>query len=163
VKDVAHKSANDRDRVAFLRIIATSRLEVIHRNLGEALKAANITGDGGTLNRQAKAAAHSAFESSKQRFFNHLITAMKCPTLIRAIEADLTEGRAAIVQLVSTSEALMERRLAEIPAGEWSDLSIDVTPKEYVLCRSRHKTYSAELPVMPSDDANPQSLRRFVR
>ena len=60
--------------------------QIIHRNLGEALKAANITGDGGTLNRQAKAAAHSAFESNKQRFFNHLITAMKCPTLIRAIE-----------------------------------------------------------------------------
>jgi hypothetical protein len=37
------------------------------------------------------------------------------------------------VQLVSTSEALMERRLAHIPAGEWGDLSVDVTPREYVL------------------------------
>ena len=27
----------------------------------------------------------------------------------------------------------MERRLAEIPASEWGDLSIDVTPREYVL------------------------------
>ena len=107
--------------------------QVIHQNLTAALKVANITGDGGTLNRQAKAAAHSAFESNKQRFFNHLITAMKVPTLLRAIEADLAAGKAAIVQLVSTSEALMERRLADIPAGEWGDLSVDVTPREYVL------------------------------
>ncbi|MFZ1103466.1 MAG: strawberry notch C-terminal domain-containing protein, partial [Hyphomicrobiaceae bacterium] len=107
--------------------------QVIHQNLDAALKAANVTGDAGTLNRQAKAAAHSAFESNKQRFFNHLITAMKCPTLIRAIERDFADGRAAIVQLVSTSEALMERRLAQIPAGEWGDLAVDVTPREYVL------------------------------
>jgi hypothetical protein len=125
--------------------------QIIHRNLGEALKAANITGDEGTLNRQAKAAAHSAFESNKQRFFNHLITAMKCPTLIRTIEADIAEGRAAIVQLVSTSEALMERRLAEIPAGEWGDLSVDVTPREYALDylahsfpTQLHETYTDE-------------------
>jgi hypothetical protein len=29
VKDVVHKSANDRDRVALLRIIATSPLEIL--------------------------------------------------------------------------------------------------------------------------------------
>jgi hypothetical protein len=73
VKDVAHKSANDRDRVAFLRIIATSRLEVIHNNLTAALEATHITGGsragrGRTLNAQAKSAARSAFESTKQRF-----------------------------------------------------------------------------------------------
>jgi hypothetical protein len=108
--------------------------QVIHRNLDEALKAAKVTGeDGGTQNKVAKAAARSAFESSKQRFFNHLITAMKVATLIRAIEADLETGKAAIVQLVSTSEALMERRLAQIPASEWGDLSVDITPREYVL------------------------------
>ena len=58
----------------------------------------------------------SAFEGAKQRFFGHLLTAMKCPSLIRAIEADLDAGRSAVVQLVSTGEALMERRIAEIPA-----------------------------------------------
>ncbi|MCC7251677.1 strawberry notch family protein, partial [Hyphomicrobium sp.] len=107
--------------------------QVIHTNLDAALKAANVTGDGGTLNRQAKSAARSAFESNKQRFFNHLITAMKTPTLIRAVEADRARGHAAVIQLVTTSEALMERRLANIPPAEWSDLSVDVTPREYVL------------------------------
>jgi hypothetical protein len=51
------------------------------------MEAANITGASGTLNRQAKSAARSAFESAKQRFFGHLLTSMKTPTLIRSISA----------------------------------------------------------------------------
>jgi len=97
------------------------------------MQAANITGDGGTLNRQAKSAARSAFESAKQRFFGHLLTSMKTPTLIRSIEQDLIDGHAAVIQIVSTGEALMERRLAEIPTEEWNDVRVDITPREYVL------------------------------
>ena len=107
--------------------------QIIHQNLEAALKATNVTGETSTLNGQAKAAAKSAFESNKQRFFNHLITAMKTPTLLKSIAADLEAGFAAVVQLVSTGESLMERRLAEIPTSEWGDLSIDVTPREYVV------------------------------
>ena len=106
--------------------------QVIHNNLTAALEAANITSETGTLNRNAKAAARSAFESTKQRFFSHLITSMMTPTLIGAIEQDRADGHAAVVQIVSTGEALMERRLAEIPTEEWSDLHVDVTPREYV-------------------------------
>src|SRR3546814_7874561 len=81
--------------------------------------AANITGagpDGGTktLNAQAKSAARSAFESAKQRFFNHLITAMKTPTLIAAIDRDLAEGHACVVQIVSTGEARSEEHTSEL-------------------------------------------------
>ena len=61
---------------------------VIHRNLDAAMEAANITGSEGTLNRQAKSAARSAFESAKQRFFGHLLTSMKTPTLVRSIERE---------------------------------------------------------------------------
>jgi hypothetical protein len=107
--------------------------QVIHNNLAAALQAANVTGETGTLNRQAKSAARSAFESAKQRFFNHLITAMKTPALIAAVERDLQAGHAAVIQIVSTGEALMERRLSEIPTEEWSDVSVDITPREYVL------------------------------
>jgi predicted RNA methylase len=107
--------------------------QVIHNNLDAALRAANVTSESGTLNAQAKAAARSAFEAAKQRFFGHLITSMKTPTLIRAIERDLAAGHAAIVQIVSTGEALMERRLAEIPTEEWGDVQVDITPREYVL------------------------------
>ncbi|MDO9640899.1 MAG: strawberry notch family protein [Pseudotabrizicola sp.] len=105
---------------------------VIHNNLDAAMEAANITGSDGTLNRQAKSAARSAFESTKQRFFGHLLTSMKTPTLIRSVAADLAAGHAAVIQIVSTGEALMERRLAEIPTEEWNDLTVDVTPREYV-------------------------------
>ncbi|MCR4268660.1 strawberry notch family protein [Nitratireductor sp. ZSWI3] len=106
--------------------------QIIHNNLDAAMQAANITGSEGTLNRQAKSAARSAFESTKQRFFGHLLTSMKTPTLIRSIERDLEEGHAAVIQIVSTGEALMERRLAEIPTEEWNDICVDVTPREYV-------------------------------
>src|SRR6185436_4509784 len=37
-----------------------------------------------------------------------------------------------VVQLVSTGEALMERRLADIPTEEWGDLVVDTTPREAV-------------------------------
>ena len=107
--------------------------KVIHANIEDALQATGIVDGKETLDRNAKAAALSAFESAKQRFFGHLLTAMKCPTLFRAIDADLEEGRACVVQLVSTGEALMERRIADIPTSEWDDLSIDLTPREYVL------------------------------
>ncbi len=109
---------------------------IIHNNLDAAMQAANITGgDGGsgTLNRQAKSAARSAFESAKQRFFGHLLTSMKTPTLIRSITADLEAGHSSVIQIVSTGEALMERRLAEIPTEEWGDLKMDLSPREYVL------------------------------
>jgi predicted RNA methylase len=107
--------------------------QVIHNNLDAAMQAANVTGEHGTLNAQAKSAARSAFESAKQRFFSHLITSMKTPTLIAAIERDLDAGHAVIIQIVSTGEALMERRLAEIPTEEWGDVQVDITPREYVL------------------------------
>ena len=110
---------------------------IIHNNLDAAMQAANITGGGeggsGTLNRQAKSAARSAFESAKQRFFGHLLTSMKTPTLIRSITRDLEKGHSAVIQIVSTGEALMERRLAELPTEEWNDVRVDITPREYVL------------------------------
>ena len=107
--------------------------QIIHNNLDAALQAANVTGERGTLNAQARSTARSAFESAKQRFFSHLITSMKTPTLIRAIERDLEAGHAAVIQIVSTGEALMERRLADIPTEEWGDVQVDITPREYVL------------------------------
>ncbi|MEY9123334.1 putative RNA methylase [Bradyrhizobium yuanmingense] len=106
---------------------------IIHNNLDAAMRAANITGETGTLNGQAKSAARSAFESAKQRFFGHLLTSMKTPSLIRSIDRDLDAGHAAVIQIVSTGEALMERRLAEIPTEDWGDVQVDITPREYVL------------------------------
>ena len=126
--------------------------QIIHKNLNEALQAANITGsDGSTYNRNAKAAARSAFESNKQRFFNHLLTAMKCPTLLAAIARDLEECHAVVLQIVSTNEALLDRRLAAIPTSEWNDLTVDITPREYVLDYLSH-SFPTQLFELYSDD-----------
>jgi hypothetical protein len=135
--------------------------QIIHNNLEAAFKAANITGAAGkALNAHAKAAARSAFESNKQRFFNHLIMAMKTPSLIASIRRDLANGDAAIVQIVSTNEALLDRRLAQIPAAEWGDLSIDITPREYVLDYLAH-AFPVQLYETYTDE-NGNSLSRPV-
>jgi hypothetical protein len=136
--------------------------EIIHNNLTAALEAANITGEGGrAYNRNAKSAARSAFESNKQRFFNHLITAMKVPSLIASIEGDLKAGHAAVIQIVSTSEALMERRLAEITTSEWGDLSCDITPREYVLDYLSH-SFPTQLYEVYSDENGDLQSRPVV-
>ena len=131
--------------------------QIIHKNLNAALEATNITGVDGTYNRNAKAAARSAFESNKQRFFNHLLTAMKCPTLIAAIARDLEDGHACVLQIVSTNEALLDRRLADIPASEWGDLSIDITPREYVLDYLSHSFPTQLFELYTDDEGNLQS------
>lgn len=77
--------------------------------------------------------------------------AMKCPSLIRAIEADMEEGNAAVVQIVSTNEALTERRLAEVPVSDWNDLDIDVTPREYVFDYLTH-AFPVHLHVVSLDE-----------
>jgi hypothetical protein len=135
---------------------------IIHNNLAAAMEAANITGDSGTLNRQAKSAARSAFESAKQRFFGHLLTSMKTPTLISSIEADLTLGHAAVIQIVSTGEALMERRLSVIPTEEWNDIRVDITPREYVLDYLAH-SFPVQLYEPFTDSEGNLSSRPVVR
>jgi len=131
--------------------------QVIHNNLEKALEAVGITSEDGTLNRNAKSAARSAFESNKQRFFNHLITAMKCPSVIMAIETDLKAGHSAVIQVVSTSEALMERRLAEIPVSEWNDLHVDITPREYVMDYLMHSFPTQLFEPYTDEDGNLKS------
>ncbi|MBB6469050.1 putative RNA methylase [Aminobacter lissarensis] len=118
--------------------------QVIHTNLGAALEASGITNGKGTLNKNAKAAARSAFESSKQRFFNHLLTSMKTPALIGAIDKDVADGHAAIIQIISTGQSLTERRLAEIPTEEWGDVQVDVTPRE-IVAEFLHHSFPTQL------------------
>ncbi len=124
---------------------------IIHNNLQEALRESGIMQGDDTLNRNAKSAAISAFEGMKQRFFGHLLTGMQCPSVIRSIQADLDDGRSAVVQLVSTGEALMERRIAEIPTSEWNDLSIDLTPRDGVLSYLQY-AFPVQLQEAFSDD-----------
>jgi protein-L-isoaspartate O-methyltransferase len=108
--------------------------QLIHANLAEALKAVGVNDETGKpRSGQAASAAHSAFEGAKLRFFGHLLAGLKAPSLVASIREDMGHDRSAVVQIVSTNEAVMERRLASVPPEEWNNLSIDMTPREYVL------------------------------
>ena len=107
--------------------------QLIHHNLRAALEAVGISEDGKPKSGQAASAVMSAFEGAKLRFFGNLLAGLKSPSLVASIRRDLGEGRSAVVQVVSTNEAVMERRLAEIPAEEWNNLAVDMTPKDQVL------------------------------
>ena len=108
--------------------------KIIHNNLQQALLATGITDPSANKTHgQAKSAAVSAFESAKQRFFSQLLTSMKCPSLCRAIEEDLASNQSVVIQVVTTGEAMLERRLAAIPPAEYNDITIDLTPREYII------------------------------
>lgn len=107
--------------------------QLIHQNLRAALEAVGVTEDGKAKSGLAASAVMSAFEGCKQRFFGHLLSGLKSPSLVGSIRQDLAAGRCSVVQIVSTNEAVMERRLAEIPAEEWNNLAVDLTPKDQVL------------------------------
>ena len=108
---------------------------IIHRNLDEALEATRVVDEdsGDTLNRNAKAAALSIFEGTKQRFFAQLLLSMKLPSLIPAMEEALASEHCVVVQLVSTAEAMLNRRLADLTPEEREALEIDLSPREYVI------------------------------
>jgi hypothetical protein len=136
--------------------------QIVHQHIGEALAATNVLSESGKArNGQARSAAYSAFEGAKQRFFNHLLTSMKCPSLIEAIERDLAEGHAAVVQLVSTDEALLDRRLAEIPPSQWDDIQVDLTPREYLFDYLRN-AFPVQLHEVWTDDEGVERTRPVV-
>ncbi|RMB09024.1 strawberry notch family protein [Eilatimonas milleporae] len=112
--------------------------EIIHHNLQDALRETNVMSDGKALNAQAKGAALSTFESVKQRLFNHLLISMATPMVIKRIEKDITNGHAVVIQIVSTGEALMDRRLAHIAPEDRYDIQVDVTPREYMIDYLKH-------------------------
>ena len=107
---------------------------IIHRNLEAALALTNVTDplEKRTLNSGALAAARSRFESCKQRFFGQLLLSMKLPSLLPAIAEARASGHSVVVQLVSTAEAMLDRRIAALTPDERADLCVDLSPREYI-------------------------------
>ncbi len=87
---------------------------------------------GGDKNARAKSAALSAFWGAHQRFFNQIITAMQMPSVLRSVEADLKEGRQAVLQLVNTNEASQERAAAKAESPEELE-DLDITPRDQLI------------------------------
>ena len=108
---------------------------IIHRNMEKALELTGVVDalDGGTKNAGAKAAARSRFESCKQRFFGSLLLSCKLPTVLAAVRQHLDAGQSVVLQLVSTAEAILNRRLGELSPDERADLDIDLSPREAVI------------------------------
>ena len=108
---------------------------VIHQNLEMALELTSIVDSmsGDTLNSGAKAAARSRFESCKQRFFGQLLLSMKLPTIIAATKIHIARDKSVVMQLVTTAESILDRRLGELSPDERASLDIDLSPREYVI------------------------------
>jgi predicted RNA methylase len=87
---------------------------------------------GADQNKNARSAAMSAFWSGHQRFFNQIITSMQMPSVVKAVEKDLAEGRVAVLQLVNTNEASQTRALAKIESEEELE-DLDLTPRDQLL------------------------------
>ena len=132
---------------------------IIHRNLSAALEATRVvdSASGSTLNANAKSAALSRFESVKQRFFAQLLLSAKLPSLLPAIAADLEHGNAVVVQLVSTSEAMLDRRLADLDPAERESLEIDLSPREYVVDYLVRAFPTRQMRVFTDPDGNVRS------
>ena len=83
----------------------------------------------------ARASAKSRFESTKQRFFNHLLMGMKAPLPRPIIPPSRTiwrQAKLAVIQVVSTGESLLKRRLEMLdPDDELVEGAL--TPRDYVL------------------------------
>ena len=103
---------------------------LVAQQLAKTLEAIAVRDDvsGGTLNGQALAAAHSRFEGVKLRFFDALLNALKLPTVLKRIHQSLDSGAAAVVQIVTTGESLLNRRSAG-----WDGGDIDMSPRDYIL------------------------------
>jgi predicted RNA methylase len=132
---------------------------IIHANLREALEATRIVDSetGGTLNSGAKSAALSIFEGTKQRFFAQLLLSMKLPSLLPAIDGAIGDGNAVVVQLVSTAEAMLNRRLVDLSDEEREALEIDLSPREYVIDYLAKSFPVRLMAVFTDENGNPRS------
>ncbi|WP_030541202.1 strawberry notch-like NTP hydrolase domain-containing protein [Sphingobium sp. DC-2] len=112
-----------------------SAWHVILSNMEAALEQTGVVdGFGGkTLNAGAKAAARSRIESVKQRFFGAVLLAMKLPTVIAAVEEHLKAGQSVVLQLVTTAEAILDRRLSQMSAEERADPMLTLSPVDQIV------------------------------
>ena len=108
---------------------------IIHQNLEAALELTGIVDglENKTLNSGAKAAARSRFEGTKQRFFAQVLLSLKLPSIYPAIDEHLANDESVVVQLVSTAESILNRRLNELDPDEREALELDLSPREAIV------------------------------
>jgi hypothetical protein len=62
-------------------------------------------------------------------FFGQLLLSMKLPSLLPAIEEALATEHSVVIQLVSTAEALLDRRLADLSAEDRAEIRSTSRPR----------------------------------
>jgi len=105
---------------------------IVLNNIEEALQ---LTGGDG--NARAKMRARGAFWGANLRFFNQILMSMQMPTVVKAAEKDLAEGRSVVLQLVNTNEAATARALAGMQSEQDLD-DIDITPRDSLMQLVEH-------------------------
>jgi len=109
--------------------------QTVLQNIEEALELTagfeNVSGEV-QVDRGARAKAMSAFWGRHQLFFNQVLTSLQMPSVIKAVEKDIADGKAVVVQLVNTLEASTERALASM-TDEDSLESLDITPRDELM------------------------------
>lgn len=133
---------------------------IIHRNMEQALELTAVVDalENATLNSGAKASARSRFESTKQRFFGQILLSMKLPTVIAAVKAHLTGGQSVVLQLVTTAESILDRRLGDLSPDERANLEIDLSPREYIIDYLERAFPIRQMRVFKDDTGTPRSL-----
>lgn len=113
-------------------------------------------------------------DKTEQRLFAALLLGLKMPTLIKAIEAELAKGNAAVVQLVTTGKAVLDRRLADLSDAERATTDLDLSPLDTLVEYIRHgfptrqmrtyRTESGELrsELMVDENGHPVHCRETI-
>lgn len=101
--------------------------QIVLQNISKALETT-----GQQKNGNAKGQVLSQFWSSQQRFFNQVITSMQMPAVINQVKEDLKNGKAVIMQLVNTNEAIQNRAIARQEEGDSLE-DIDLTPRDILM------------------------------
>src|SRR3546814_997254 len=73
------------------------------------------------------------------------------------MEQALGEDHAVVVQLVSTAEAMLDRRLADLSDEEREALDIDLSPREYVIDYLAKRFPVRPMQVFADEDGNLRS------
>ncbi|MFL0415523.1 strawberry notch-like NTP hydrolase domain-containing protein [Sphingomonas sp. 179-A 2A2 NHS] len=133
---------------------------IIHQNMERALELTSVVDglESTTLNSGAKASARSRFESTKQRFFGQVLLSMKLPTVIAAVQDHLANGQSVVLQLVTTAESILDRRLGALSPDERADLEIDLSPREYVIDYLERAFPTRQMRVFTDDTGTQRSL-----
>lgn len=133
---------------------------IIHQNMERALELTGVVDglENATLNSGAKASARSRFESTKQRFFGQVLLSMKLPTVIAAVRDHLKANQSVVMQLVTTAESILDRRLGALGPDERAELEIDLSPREYVIDYLERAFPTRQMQVFTDDTGAQRSL-----